>query len=561
MSMLMCETMPELDEVQSAKILRGWVASFPETIETDCEFNLLSAANGSLNENAHTRILAALLRIKPVRVFFFTYLDRKYSHRRLEEIIDADAENAITSVRCFENYLDACVTIGSFRIIIENKVKGACDQAEQIDRYVDIIKEQGVDEKNIFVLYVTQTGGYPGDNSFNRAKDILDCKSDNTDRLFALSYLQDILPWLYEMLGRKIWSELVEPNQEMLKSGLLQYANYIEGQNLLGLREEKDGYEGFRKEVIRFFTAPEWPLPRIMQMCTWADFLILREREFLYKTLDETLFGNLGRKEKQKFLKLMFYRSFNVAVSDEELYVQIPIMTKRTDDMTASMGLWEDTENSVVQVDVWCTNEASPTYDNAFNEVFEEVKDRERVKCMTWNRKKMIRFRVSTIKEMCDVIKVLGGKCPQNVEASSSGETTFVGKMDCDELLRQIKAAINNWCSRKQISFSDNRWNLWGDIQSKDGSMWANHGYGYVNDWAIQLYENTNESIRAFDVFAKRGKASDNVCVLQMCMLEKGFFCRAMRWDGRVFYRFPVPTRQYGERLLQALWEWRNLQG
>ena len=129
MSMLMCETMPELDKMQSVEILRGWVASFPETIETDCEFNLLSAANGSLNENAHTRILAALLRIKPVRVFFFTYLDRKYSHRRLDEILDADAENAITSVRCFENYLDACVAIGRFRIIIENKVKGAYDQA------------------------------------------------------------------------------------------------------------------------------------------------------------------------------------------------------------------------------------------------------------------------------------------------------------------------------------------------------------------------------------------------------------------------------------------------
>ena len=559
--MSICETISELDEVQAVKILTRWAETFPETITADCEFNILSAANGSLNENAHTRILAALLRIKPVRVFFFTYLNRKYSHRRLDEIIDADSSNAITSVRCFENYLDACVAVGRFRIIIENKVKGACDQPEQIDRYVETIKDQGVDGKDIFVLYVTQTGGYPGDNSFKCAKDILECKSDTSGRLFALSYLQDILPWLYEMLGRKIWSGLAESNQEMLKSGLLQYANYIEGQRLLGLREEKDGYEGFRKEVIGVFAAPEWTLPRIMQMCTWADFLLLKEREYLYKTLDGCLFLDLGRKEKQQFLKLMFYRSFNVAVPDEELYVQIPIMAKSTDDMTASMGLWEDTEDSVVQVDVWCANENSSTYDNAFNEVFEDVKDGERAKHMTWNRKKMVRFRVSTIKEMCDVIKVLGGKCPQRVETSSSGESTHIGKINCDELLRQIKAAINNWCSRKQISFSDNRWNLWGDIQLEDESMWANHGYEYVNGWAIQLYENTNESIRAFDVFAKRGKASDGVCVLQMRMLEEGFVCRAMRWDGRVFYRFPVPTRQYAERLLRALWEWRNSQG
>ena len=432
--MSMCKTMPELTEVQAVKILRGWAEAFPETITTDCEFNLLSAANGSLNENAHTRILATLLRIKPVRVFFFTYLNRKYSHRRLDEIIDADADNAITSVRCFENYLDACVAVGKFRIIIENKVKGACDQPEQIDRYVDTIKGQGVDEKNIFVLYVTQTGGYPGDNSFSRAKDILECKSDTTGRLFALSYLQDILPWLYEMLGRKIWCGLAESNREMLKSGIFQYANYIEGQNLLGLREEKDGYAGFRKDVLKVLTAPGWTLPRIMQMCTWADFLLLRERESLYKTLDERLFLDLGRREKQQFLKLMFYRTFNIAVPDEEFYVQIPVMTKSTDDMTASVGLWEDTEDSVVQVDVWCADESSSTYDNAFKALENVIKGGLRTKYMTWNRKKMIRFKVSTIKEICEVIKVLGGKCPQKVVASSSDETNVAAKSDCGEL-------------------------------------------------------------------------------------------------------------------------------
>lgn len=558
MSVLMCETMPELDEVQAVKKLRGWVESFPETITADCEFNLLSAACGSLNENAHTRILAALLRIKPVRVSFFTYLDRKYSHRRLDEIIDADACDAIASVRCFENYLDACVTVGKFRIVIENKVKGACDQPEQIDRYVDTIKDQGVDGNDIFVLYVTHNGGYPGDNSFKRAKDILECRSDNSGRLFALNYLQDILPWLYEMLGRKIWSGLVESNRDMLKSGILQYANYIEGQNLLGLQETKDGYEDFRKDILKVLTAPGWTLPRIMQMCTWSDFLILKEREHLYKTQDE---GRLGRKGRQWLLKTMFYRAFRVAVPDEEFYVQIPVMAKSTDDMTAAVGLWEDTEDSVVQVDVWCADENSSTYDNAFNETFEGVKEGRRSKRMTWNGKNMIRFKVTTIKEMCDVIKVLGGSCPLKVEASSADETTLVGKIDCDELVRQIKAAINNWCSRKQISFSDTRWNLWGYVQIEDGKMLASHQYGYVNGWAIQLYENPNESLRAFDVFAKRGKASDDVCVLQMRMLDEGFLCRANRWDGRVFYRFPLPTRQYAERLLRALWEWRNSQG
>lgn len=559
--MSICETKSELDEKQAIEILRGWADAFPKTITTDYEFNLLSAANGSLNENAHTRILAALLRIKPVRMFFFAYLDRKYSHRRLSEIIDADADNAITSIRCFENYLDACVAVGQFRIIIENKVKGACDQPEQIDRYVDAIKDQGVYEKNIFVLYVTQSGGYPGENSFKQAREILETESNNTGRLFALSYLQDILPWLYEMLGRRIWSGVAELNRDMLKSGIMQYANYIEGQHLLGLREEKDGYEGFRKNVIKVLSDKGLPLPHIMQLCTWAEFLLLREREHLYRTLDEHLFLELGRKGKQHLLKIMFYRAFNIAIPDEKFYVQIPVKTESTNDMTASVGLWEDTEDSVVQVDVWCANGNSTTYDNAFKLAFEGVKGKPFAKFMTWNGKQMIRFKVKTILDMLYVIDVIGGKCLQKGVSSSSHETILHKKIDGDELLRQIKAAINNWCSRKQMSASDTRWELWEDIQVEDGSIWINHGYGYVNGWAIQLYENTNESTRAIDVFPSRGIASDDVCILQIPMLEQGFYCSVMRWDGRVFYRFPVPTKKYAERLLCALWKWRDEQG
>jgi hypothetical protein len=256
----------------------------------------------------------------------------------------------------------------------------------------------------------------------------------------------------------------------------------------------------------------------------------------------------------------MFYRSFDIAVPDEECYVQIPVMTKETDDMTAAIGLWEDTEDSVVQVDVWCVGGNSSTYDKAFEQAFNNVQGLQVGQCakyMTWNGKKMIRFRVSTLKDMCDVIDVLGGKCPQKAKTPSSDENTLVGKVDGDKLLRQIKAAINNWCSRKQISASDTRWELWGDMQVEDGNICINHGYGYVNGWAIQLYENTNESTRAIDVFAKRGI---DVCGLQMSMLENGFFCRAMRWDGRVFCRFPVPTRQYAEPLLRALWKWRDEQ-
>ena len=228
-------------------------------------------------------------------------------------------------------------------------------------------------------------------NSFKQARNILETTSNNTGRLFALSYLQDILPWLYEMLGRRIWSGLAELSRDMLKSGIVQYANYIEGQHLLGLREEKDGYERFREDVLKVLATPEWPLANIMQMCTWVDLLLLKEREGLYKTMDEDLFRSFGRKGQQQFLKIMFYRAFDIAVPDEEFYVQIPVMTKETDDMTAAIELWEDTEDSVVQVDVWCVGGNSSTYDKAFEQAFNNAQGLQvgqRTKYMTWNEKK-----------------------------------------------------------------------------------------------------------------------------------------------------------------------------
>lgn len=297
-----------------------------------------------------------------------------------------------------------------------------------------------------------------------------------------------------------------------------------------------------------------------MTACTGMDLLLLGAREHLYKTLDESSFSALGRKEKQWLLKTIFYRAFRVAVLDEAFYIQIPVMSNNTDDMTAAVGLWEDTADSVVQVDIWCTNKDSPTYDDVFAHAFERAEDRLRCKRMAWNGKEMIRFRVSTIEEICAVIQRLGGRLPEKTEGSSPGDGILAGKIDCDELLRQIRAAVNNRCSREQIPFSDDRWELWGNLQMEDGRKWANHQYSYVNGWAIQLYESPGEALRAFDVFARREKASEDAGALQESMSKAGFESRAMRWDGRVFYRFPLPTRQYAEKLLCALWEWRKSQ-
>lgn len=552
-----------------SKILEEWakvIDGFNDDDSSVSHFNLLNAVTGNLNENAHTRILAALLKIKSVRSFFFNYLERKYPHRGLENVANSDLINSGASVRCFENYIDACIRIGDFCVIIENKVKGACDQPEQIDRYVESIIEQNIEPKNIFVLYITQNGGSPSEESFKKAKEVLEVNGEGAGRFFAISYLQDILPWLYETIGRKVGFELCEPERDMLNSGLVQYANYIEGPDLLGLRDEKDIYTSFRNGVMSIIGG--MPLSSVVDLCALAELKVLRMRQQICRTLDDTMFSRLSRKEQRRILNLIFYRSFKIEISDEEFYKQFPINSYGTENMVTSMGVWEDTQRSTVQVDVWCSDKNSGVYEEAFKRLVEEVskKDikKEKYKECEYNGKSMIRFRVWTIQDLTTVIELLGGspclrknRISDNGNSSNDDDVLNVAqnpKCDLEEFLRQVKLAVNAWCSRQQISL-DTESDLWNIIKAE--GCWANHGYGYLNDWAIQLYEQAGEPMRGIDVFPKRGKTMGDIYDLSERMANNGFVCRAMKWDGRVFCRFPTPTKSYAEVLLKSLWEWR----
>lgn len=553
-----------LDEDAARDALRTLTRVFSQSKAVSTGFNLIQEAYDNLNENAHTRILAALLRLKPVRNFFFRFLDRKYPERRLNAIAEADDRNA--EVRCFEGYIDACVSVGDYRIIVENKVKGAVDQPEQIDRYTATILGQGVRAENIFVLYITATGGFPSDSSFKGAKEILGYQdASHPGRFFALSYLTDILPWLYEMLGRRIDLELGELGRELFRSGIIQYANYIEGPALLDSRQEQDGFENFR-DVVREMMHTERPLPFIMEFCTWTDFLILRQRQYLCHGLDKTrkALARVAPEERQRIFKMLFYRAFHMAVPDNVFYMPIQPNIGKSPEMCASVGLWEET--STLQVDVWCTNENSRTYDNAFAILQANLEHMSQVKAiareMDYNHHKMVRFIINTFGELQCVIELLGGEMLEDKE-TAAWKDTMVLSCDGEALLRQLQSSASRWCIRHHIPPNDDRWDLWNAIEIDDGRgnvLWVDHHYGYVHDWAIQLYESTNEPMRAIDVFGKRQKGPEDVFALgeYMANQSKCFPFRTLPWDGRVFYRFPIPTMEYAKKLLRILWTWRD---
>ena len=532
------------------------------------EFDLIRAiGGGSINENAHTRILAALLEIRPVRKLFWSVLIRKYPQRGLEELMSLETKEVKVNVRCFENYLDACITLGECKVIIENKVKGACDQPGQIDRYVDMVVNQGIEAKKIFVLYITQSGGSPSEESFKEAKKVLGVTDDSSGRFFELDYLHDILPFLYELLGRRTEQCIAENARESFRGGVIQYVNYIEGSCLLGLREQDDGFEAFRKKVRENLSNAS----SLMSFFTCAEWLLLKQRRVLEMTSEWK--GIQSIEVKRNILKYRFYREFNVAVPDDEFYVPIYL----DNDAVVSMGMWEDLAESLVQVDFW-SDAPNDKYRKMVEEMVANLEKNakenaegtiKQYRVMQYNNCDMVRFRIATLDDLSNVIGLFKRLeiCKDKRENSEAGtpvedEMHVTSGLDCnnvdiekvysEEMIRQMKVTARISRSERHKPFDS----LWNKIEVEDKNLKIDHGYSYYKGWAIQLNENLDEYMRVVDVFPKRGIPAGETLKLQQAF--KAYPCRILRWDGRVFCRFPVPTEEYAKKLLIELSEWRK---
>ena len=113
----------------------------------------------------------------------------------------------------------------SFAIIIENKIKGATDQHEQLERYIESVKKHDVPFDNIYAIYLTDNGEkIAGECSLTeKSKKILNY-NDESDmgRFIPLNYRYDILPWL----EKDVLPNCV-PEEDLLISALKQYINHL----------------------------------------------------------------------------------------------------------------------------------------------------------------------------------------------------------------------------------------------------------------------------------------------------------------------------------------------
>ena len=171
-------------------------------------------------ENIHSRILAELFKQNSDHKFevfesFINYLNTlKQTQIKVKKpIITAESER-----------IDILIKENDYALIIENKIHDAVDQPNQLARYIDKMKLEGLKENQIYIIYLTRDGSkIPNPDSWTSPNgDIY--KDSFEDRYYTLNFKEDILPWL---------SEYVLPNCRLkdvfLKSTVEQYIDFFEG--------------------------------------------------------------------------------------------------------------------------------------------------------------------------------------------------------------------------------------------------------------------------------------------------------------------------------------------
>lgn len=172
-----------------------------------------------INENGHSRILTKLLQ----------YKSESQRYELLESFIQYVYE--VTRKESFESIkvcrpkitqekerIDLWVRDEDYAIIFENKIYNAADQDAQICRYIDKTREHGYQLDRIYVVYLSQIGNDPEDQSWGSYKDDFQCRYVN------LSFRKDILTWLKTRVLPN-----VRIKETVLRSAIEQYVDYLDG--------------------------------------------------------------------------------------------------------------------------------------------------------------------------------------------------------------------------------------------------------------------------------------------------------------------------------------------
>ena len=208
-------------EFDSTKDIFCFISVFMENyrkakVKLPYHINLIDELHA--NENAHSRILAKLLQQKTAygkfEIFesFIQFLKEKSASFEKIDIKNPDITQEIERI-------DVWIKDEDYAIIVENKIQGANDQAEQLARYIDSSKGKGFRDEQIYVIYLSRTyDKMPDEQTWGNYEKQFE------ERYLNLSFREDILSWL---------TDKVLPNvrikDKFLSSSLEQYIDHLEG--------------------------------------------------------------------------------------------------------------------------------------------------------------------------------------------------------------------------------------------------------------------------------------------------------------------------------------------
>lgn len=202
------------------------------------QMNLLDLTADSHLENKHSNILAFLLdpyaphHHKEFGEKFLSLVMLKCSSLTSNKIITVTREKPTSANRRIDIYIETESDI----IILENKL-AMSDLDDQMNHYINWANETF--KKNVIALYLSPDGGDPSSISLphEHRKNLI-----NEGKYTSLSYREDILPWLNDLVVDKEY-------EKELYSALVQYTDAIKG--LCRLKEENKMEDvSFAKDIF-----------------------------------------------------------------------------------------------------------------------------------------------------------------------------------------------------------------------------------------------------------------------------------------------------------------------
>jgi hypothetical protein len=174
-----------------------------------------------INENGHSRILCKLLCFTNSKGEFEileSLVDYIIRTSHLSEFERIEITNPIITQEISRIDLWVRDREKKYAMIFENKIYNATDQEAQLSRYIEKTIADGFNLKNIFVVYLSQSGSEPDPQSWGYYKERFVSKYVN------LSFNKDILPWLkHDVLPN------IREKDMYLKDAVNQYVDYLEG--------------------------------------------------------------------------------------------------------------------------------------------------------------------------------------------------------------------------------------------------------------------------------------------------------------------------------------------